>query len=65
MPTQEVSCPHYPPPGTTQPTWPCRACGSIIADARHPQNQALGFVAHAFVGRPEEHDKPRKPERRA
>jgi hypothetical protein len=55
----QVSCPHYPPSILAYPTFICPGCASLVADARHPQNQANGMVKATLLADPSSRTWPR------
>ena len=61
----QVSCAHYPPTATVgNPTYICRGCGSLVADFRHPQNQANGMQKAEILADPGSRTLPKSPYRR-
>jgi hypothetical protein len=60
----QVSCPHYPPTILGYPTFICRGCASLVADPRHPQNQANGISKAETLADPGTRTLPKSPYRR-
>lgn len=55
------SCPHYAPSAVGNPTFVCPGCASLVADHRHPQNQANGLKQPTFLAAPSARTQPKSP----
>jgi hypothetical protein len=60
-----VSCPHYAPTVLGNTTFICPGCACLVADPRHPQNQANGIAAATVVADPGSRTLPKSPFRKA